>query len=211
MPANDNRRQKKIEIKRAKRKEQQRTVSRVESSGVSGRTIAARNWTVFDTRVGGTIEIEGMGCATIARRGPHGEVVGVIFLLDMYCLGVKDLTPYFGSESGWKQRMEHLNSGEGGMYAESPEAVRKLVEGAVEYAKSFGIEPCREWASAAHIFGDIDSSQCLKEFTYGRDGKPTFIAGPNDGPARIQQILNILSENPGDGNFHFMIPAESLE
>ena len=195
MAANENRRRKKIEAQRAKRKDKQRAIARVESSGMVVRITAASHWPLVESRISTGLNERGIANAFISRRGPNGQVAGAIFLVDAYCLGVKDVAIFLGSETSWKKRIEQQQ--EQGMRLEdiSPEALRKLVEGAVDYASSFGIAPHRDWFHAAPILGDIDASQCLTEFTYGLNGKPHFMSGPYDSPARIQQITNLLASH----------------
>ncbi len=202
MAANDNRRRKKIEAQRAKRKDKQRAIARVESSSKIARVLQAQRWTLFDTRITHGLSEQGIASAYIARRGPYDQVVGVVFLVDTYCLGVKDVFVFFGPETRWNEIMrDQVENGRLGPIA--PEALRKLVEGSVAYAKSFGIEPHRDWFQASPIFGDIDASKSLVEFTYGKNGKPSYVSGPYDRPERVKQIMQALTQHAGEGNFHF--------
>ena len=207
MGANENRRRKKLEAKRSKRKEEKRQVARIESSGIGGKVLAAKNWPVCDSMVTDGIFDGGMGYAAIARKGPHSQVVGIIFLIDMYCLGVKDAIIDVSSAPEWKDHLVRLQGSGQRFQTLSPEAVRKLVEGAAAFAKSFGISACREWPQVQPIFEGIDASQCLTEFKYGKDGKPFFMPGPNDSSSRIHQILSLLNANAGQDNFAFTVPA----
>jgi len=59
-------------------------------------------------------------------------------------------------------------------------------------------------------FGDIDAGECTEEFTYGKDGKPYFFAGPYDSRSRCREILNILTSRLGADGFHYTIPFEDL-
>ena len=211
MAGNDNRRRKKIEAQRAKRKEQQKALARVESSGVVAKIIAAKNWPIIHSRVSPNFGQQGMASAMLTRRGPHDQMATVIFLVDAYFLGVKDVAIFVGPEGEWLQRVNLQQ--ERGMRLEdvAPESLRKFVEGAVAFAKSFGISPHRDYAHALPIFGNIDASQCLVEFTYGRDGKPLFIPGPYDSPERIQQIMSLLGKNVDGDNFEYAIPIDRDE
>lgn len=51
----------------------------------------------------------------------------------------------------------------------------------------------------------------LKEpykITFGRNGKPFFIAGPNDNVARV---LRQLEKTAGVGNFDFLAPMGNMD
>jgi hypothetical protein len=63
------------------------------------------------------------------------------------------------------------------------------------------------------IFGDVDADDCTETFTFGRDGKPWFVNGPNDTPARVRAIKRILEQTAGPGGFGYVIggPGNFLE
>jgi len=81
------------------------------------------------------------------------------------------------------------------------------VEGAVEYARNLGFAPHEDYQGARLIFGDIDATSCTEEFVYGRDGKPMFIAGPNDSPARCRQIISTMNAHLGPQGHHYLMPV----
>ena len=137
----------------------------------------------------------------------HDQVAGAIFLVDIYCLGVKDVITMIGPEWKWNERLQQQRDSGRRLDKISPEAARKLVEGSVEYARSPGIAPHRDWIHASPIFGDVDASLCLTEFEFGKDGKPLFVAGPYDTPERVQQIMSALANSTGEGNYHYMLPT----
>ena len=53
-----------------------------------------------------------------------------------------------------------------------PAAARKLIEGAVAFARAHGLPPHRDYPKAMLIFGDVDPNACGDEFAYGKNGKP---------------------------------------
>jgi hypothetical protein len=211
MAGNENRRRKKIEAHRAKRKEKQLSTARIESSGKMARMMKSQSWPVLGAWITESYQSAGIANVTIARRGPFDQVAYAIFLVDLYCLGVKDVVIDLGPEWKWNARLQQQKEGREPVVKISPEAARKLIEGAVEYARSLGIEPHRDYASARPIFGTIDPSQCLTDFTFGKDGKPLFMAGPHDGSERVNKILNTLKANVGEGNYHFILPMSGPE
>jgi hypothetical protein len=211
MPRNENRRRKKLEVRRVRRKEQKRALARFESAGMNARMAIAQNWPVSDVRVATDLWDDGIGYVALARRGRNNQVAYANFLVDVYCLGVKNVALFIGPEGQWHDMLE--GAAEHGMNLETatPEYARKLVEGAVSFARSCGLEPHPDWPVAARIFGDIDPTRCLNEFTFGKDGKPFYIAGPFDSPERVQQITVALAKNAGPDHFDYVIPIHSKE
>jgi hypothetical protein len=145
----------------------------------------------------------GIGNVVVSRRMGNQIAAGV-FLVDVYCLGVKDafftiISPekYQATLRGFSHHEELVNI--------DPSCARKLVEGAVEYAQDLGFTPHRDYQQAKQIFGDIDSNACPTSFEYGKDNKPLFVSGPNDTPARCQQILDTLTKRCGPDGFHYVL------
>ena len=168
--------------------------------------LKAQSWHLLGAWISEGYQDAGIANVSIARKGPFDQVAFAIFLVDLYCLGVKDVVIDLGPEWKWNQRLQYLKECRDPAVKFSPEAARKLIEGAVEFARSVGIDPHRDYASARPIFGTIDASQCLTDFVFGKDGKPHFVAGPYDGPERVNKIMTTLMKNVGEGNFHFMLP-----
>jgi hypothetical protein len=74
-----------------------------------------------------------------------------------------------------------------------------LVLGAVDYARTLGLEPWHEFPDARGHLGEWDGPSAIR---FGRDGKPFYVQGPYDDPDRIMKTLR---RTVGDGNFHFMM------
>ena len=211
MARNEQRRQKKLEAKRTKRKEEQRVMARAQSSGIVGGMDAASHWPVVRARVSTTLWEQGIGYVYLVRRGSGGLAAMAMFLLDVYCLGVKDVIAHVAQESTIAGRMAQMDENGGRWIDVSPEHIRKLVEGAMGYALSLGLAPHRDCAGALRLFGELDSSKCATEFTFGDKGQPHFIAGPYDGQARIVDVLKSLQRTCGPDGFHYTLPLASRE
>jgi hypothetical protein len=124
----------------------------------------------------------------------------------MYCLGVKNAMWGIRARGEIDSLVEKLSCGHNTSKL-TPESARRLIEGAVEYARNLGFAPHADYERAKLIFGDIDAAACSQTFEYGKDGKPYFIAGPNDDPLRCRQIVNSLSSRLGPQGHHFFMPA----
>ena len=90
-----------------------------------------------------------------------------------------------------------------------PTCLRKLVEGAVEYARALGFAPHPDYAGAAGLFGSIEAAMCPVRYTYGKDGKPFYISGPDDSPAQSRRIIDKLTRLLGPEEFHFLTAIDA--
>jgi len=211
MTRNEQRRQKKLADRKARRKEEHRMQARVQSSGLRGQMEAAQRWPIVQARVSARIWKNGIGEALLVRRGPGGMTAFVLFLLDVYCLGVKNVIAEVKPDHTAANWLSEFFERSGPWEDVAPEHVRKLVEDSIGYALSLGLTPHRECAEALLIFGDLDSSQCATGFTFGDDGQPHYIAGPHDSAARIRDILATLLRTCGPDGFHYTIPLDGPE
>jgi len=132
---------------------------------------------------------QGLGHVLLARELPGHQVAFANFLVDMYAMGVKnamlEIAPRLMYEKGCYERL----AAEYEMRPLTPECLRNLVEGAVEFARHNGFMPHRDYAKAKAIFGDIDGSLCTQQFEYGRGGRPVIIPGPYDDPSTVMRAL----------------------
>ena len=204
-------RQKKLAKKAARRKAQ---LSDKRASGSNKSSlIRAVGAPVHACFVPENLFTTGIGSLSFSRLLPTGEIALAMFLVDVYCLGVKNAFYQILSQQEYELYVGQM-SGEADLEAVHPSCLRKLVEGAVRYANRLGFAPHPDYRYAAKLFGDIDAAACPVRYTYGKDGKPTYIQGPYENTAQIRRILDTLSRRLGPDEFHFMIgdgdePAES--
>ncbi len=149
----------------------------------------------------------GIGNVVVSRKTADGQIGVAAFLLDAYCLGVKDALFRIDSETAYREFMEAIEEN-GKVNAIHPSCARKLVESAVIWAESIGFSPHKDYNSARKIFGDIDAAACPREFEFGKDGKPFYVSGPNDSPAFVRKVMNTLERRVGSGNFDFLTALE---
>lgn len=151
----------------------------------------------------------GIGEVVIARRLPSQVLGCAFFLVDVHCLGVKSV--FYREFSpldldDWVKQVEETHR----LIPMDPACARKLVRGAVAYAAKAKLPPGKDYHAIEKIFGDADAESCAEAFTFGKDGKPLFIAGPRDTPKRIDEISRALDAAYGSGNWNYVIDLSLL-
>jgi hypothetical protein len=213
MATNQRNKQKRLEQKRAKRKAAQKRQSQGSTLASPHNLSAVSKAPIHECWMSDAIFESGMGPVVISRRLPNGDIAFGVFLLDIFCLGVKDcflsIKPEFEYDEFCRKSerqyvIENIHQ----------TCARKIIEGAVDYAKNLGFKPHKDFKRDKLILGDIDQTMCPSSYEYGKDGKPFYISGPNDSRARQRTIMNQLDKLLGSDNYHFMTgdaPTEEID
>ena len=207
MAIDPRRRQKKLERKKAKKTAERRELARREAGGLASRIERESRAPILHCFATSNVMKDGIGEVLISRQLPRGNVAFVIFLVDMYCLGVKDVVVDISPEVHYRKNVYEKLATQYTLIRMKPECARKLIEGAVQYALDMELPPHADYRIARRIFGDINAEACAEEFTYGKDGKPFFVAGPSDDTAKCAMVLRLMEKHCGPGGSHFIMPV----
>jgi hypothetical protein len=154
----------------------------------------------------------GCGYLIVSRFKADGRVEVGFFLLDVFCLGVKDAGFYpFSSTADYQENLVDRFFPDGNQVPMTPEAARKLAEDAISYARSLGFSPCPDYKKANRVFGGITTATCTEQFVFGQNDKPLYIQGPSESPARVERILRALEARCGQDGFHYIVAADNFE
>lgn len=147
----------------------------------------------------------GLAGVLVARRHRPRRVSVCGYLVDVYCLGVKNaLGPEIMNDRdlpGMVGKFFHAFERAGGPVEAPLELARHLVWGAVDYARELGFSPHADFQPAS---GHLGTWQETSDITFGRDGVPFYMSGPFDNPAAV---VRTLTQSAGAGKFHFVAPV----
>lgn len=144
----------------------------------------------------------GMAQVIVTRDRGHGKFVVGCYLIDTYCLGVKDtFFMHDADEHDIDDLLDHLRRTE--VQVVTYNHVHNLIYGAVAFAEEGGIEPHKDFSVTEYILDEDSDDVPLEEFDFGRNGKHLLVVNP-DGKER--KYLGVLKENLGEGNFDYILP-----
>ncbi len=206
MPINQKRRQSKQEQRTAKRKHKRQLLVKEKHAGLPERLASAAEHPVVESWAGESLWTNGIGNVGLSRELGNGSVAFAVFLIDRYCLGVKNAFARIESRSAYNNRMRQWRQ-EFPARPVSPETVRKFVEEALAYAWDLGLQPHADYQTAKLLFGDLDAKKSTETLEFGENGKPFFCSGPTDTPERCRRILAALEQKCGAGGFNYLIRA----
>jgi hypothetical protein len=146
---------------------------------------------------------QGLVSVLVTRQERYGRVRVCGWLVDVWCLGVKDVV---GPRVMDERRAAEFARSYFAAYQAQPlqapvELARHLVFGAVAYARSLGFQPAPGFEATAGQLGPWASPSAIG---FGRNGQPFFVQGPHDNAAAI---LETLERSVGWDNFHFLARA----
>jgi hypothetical protein len=130
----------------------------------------------------------GIALALVARAARHDRVTVCGYLVDTFCLGVKNVI------GPVEMRERELPAFVRTYFAVFPspalrapiELARHLVLGAAAYAAGLGFEPHPDFEDARSWLGELDEPCAI---TFGREGRPLYVQGPHDDPIAVMETL----------------------
>jgi hypothetical protein len=130
----------------------------------------------------------GMAVVVVARRGRGNEIAACTYLVDMFCLGVKNT---IGPERLHRRDLPGLLSLHFAAFPARPlrvplDLAQHLVHGAVAYAAGLGLDPHPDFANVRSYLGELSEPYAI---TFGRRGQPVYVAGPHDDARAIVRTL----------------------
>ena len=147
---------------------------------------------------------EGIGTAIVSRQMPNGHLGVGVYLLDVWCLGVKNTYFSILSEKEFLDRIKQIEVNEP-LVTLHPSCARKIIEQCVEYSDKLGFKPHQDYKISCQLLMDLDPNVCPNQYIFGKDGKPFYISGPNENQNQSKKIVEKLLRNCGEGNFDYIV------
>jgi len=148
----------------------------------------------------------GMGTLVLARGATPHHVTLSSFLIDVFCLGIKDVM-FESVESEVFEMYMDATDAMSPVLSVDPGYARNLLRDLAAWSQSIGFAPHRDFAAVERMFGDVSADASEAVFRFGRDGKPVYIPGPNDTVLVIQRRIEQLRKYLGDDGFGFETAA----
>lgn len=144
----------------------------------------------------------GITNVVVTRVRPSGNLVMAIFLVDTFCLGVRDavyndnMTPddfeEYLKDCGRRTKIGEVS------YKEA----HNLIYGAIAFAEEGGIKPVKEFDTAGYVLEEDTEEIPLIEYEFGKDGKHFLVVNPD---RKEMPYWHILKKNLGD-DFDYILP-----
>jgi hypothetical protein len=139
----------------------------------------------------------------VQRRHTTGNLTFATYLVDIYCLGLKNTMASFSkSEFEIAGQLDQIFQAHGGKMRVDYVLVHNIIYGAIAYAEDLGFKPEKDWALSQFILEEDTEDIELMDIEFGKNGRPCFVNGPYDNVAKISAQLE---KSVGKGNFDVMM------
>lgn len=135
----------------------------------------------------------GMATLLLARGATSLNLTVGGFLIDAWCLGVKDTFFHTAGAAGLDHMIARMET-TGPVEDVDPAYARKLLRDVAAWAATKGFSPHRDFAVLEKLFGDVDADACDTTFAFGHNGDPIYISGPIETPAQIRKRMRTIDK-----------------
>ena len=168
----------------------------------------ARTLPIYECLINDIWKEEGIANIIIARNHINGNITVCFYLVDLFCLGVKDTHYMFNTSRDEYQEIvsksQHLDP-----ITISYELAHNIIYAALEFAEEFGFKPHKDFTSITRFMLEEDTDDIeLIEIECGKNGKPLYVPGIDDDEQKINSIIKQLEKTAGVGNFKYLTADE---
>ena len=164
----------------------------------------ARRYPIHECLINPSWQEQGLVTILVSRRQPDDHIAFGVFLVDVFCLGLKNTFANVDfSESRYIREVVGSVFEREGSEPCASDMPQQIIYGAIAYAKQFGFKPNRDFKLSQHV---LDAAESIgpSDIEFGKDGKPFFVSGPDD---NVQKILNQLQATAGEGQYDYLCPV----
>jgi hypothetical protein len=136
----------------------------------------------------------GTGSLVLARGAASECFKAGVFLLDTFCVGIKDVI-FAPMTREQLEDFSEVMTATAPLQPVEPSYARKLLRDLAIWAQAIGFAPAREFAAVERLFGDVSAEACDVAFQFGYKGKPLYIsdlsesiADESDAPALRRRV-----------------------
>lgn len=169
--------------------------------------LKGRSLPIHEVLMSANIMDVGKGHVFVTREKKSGAKIIGFFMVDLYCLGLKDTFFREYSQYEYEEFIDEMSHVEGGeMEVVNPNHAFNMIYGAVEYAEDLGLDPHKDFDITEQMLAPVESIE-YEDIEFGRNGRPCYFYYHGDRKADILKKLTTAVGPDGfdyvDGESHF--------
>ncbi len=171
----------------------------------------ARKLPIFKCVVSKNWKEEGIFNVLVARQHVNSNITFGIYLVDLFCLGIRQTNFFFNIPLEEFNQMREQNGDIENEIEIDYDFAHNLIFTGLEYASELGLDPHPDFKLTKYILEEDDDNIPLIEVECGLAGKPFFIYGDEINPMKIDNIFKKLEEAVGKDGFDFLDTTDTDE
>lgn len=170
----------------------------------------ARNLPIYECRINNNWQEIGTATVVIARIHINGNLTYGLYMVDLYCLGVRNTHYQFNTPVDNYEDLLDMLSENFEMQQVEYSLVHNIILAANEYAADLGFKPHKDFTSVSEYLLEEDTDDIeLIEIECGKDGKPLFIQSEFIADVEAKRIISQLEKSVGKGNFDVIMRGDN--
>lgn len=164
--------------------------------------LKARSLPINECWINDEWEDTGTAYTIVSRRHPNGNITAGVFLVDLLCLGVKQVQVLYDiAASEFKDFLKMVQDNID-IEETDYQLIHEIVFTSLEYAKKFGFEPHEEFEVARYLLEEDTAKKREYDVECGVDGKPMLVPTELESDERVAEIMMQLEKTAGPGNYY---------
>jgi len=162
----------------------------------------ARLFPIYKCWINTNWKEQGLANVIVSRIQPNGNFTFAIYLVDLYCLGIKDTFFNMNLDKPMFENFVRNFNDHNQMEEIEYVLAHNIIFASIEYAEELGLYPHQDFIFTTKyiIEEDTDDIEYI-EIECGDNGRPHFVMSDFYNNAQKKAIINQLNKSVGSGNF----------
>jgi hypothetical protein len=200
----------KIELGKTNKKKnpkKRKRIAAVNVTSIPNQVRKARSYPKTNCYITDGWQDSGIGNITLIREKPDGNFLVAVYLIDIFCLGLKNT--FYNPDTSSSEIKDMLNKNPDEKQIElNSDYAHSIIYGGIDFALNLGFKPHSDFKVTKFILTPREEIEFDDTIEFGKDGKPYYFAGPYDTPEKNNRIFKQLEESVGKDNFYFTVHGD---
>jgi hypothetical protein len=166
-------------------------------NGLGGQARQAAALPILECLVSDGLFDSGIGVVTLIRGASRAYQHAAFFMVDVFCLGVKDAFFRAMDRTEAEQALDRMQVSDP-VSPIAPAEARKLLRDVVAWAGDNGFPAHKDYARAELLFGDVVPAATDYRPRFGLAGEVIYMPGPTESPTQVRRRMQTVRSRFGN-------------
>jgi len=167
----------------------------------------SKNYPIHECLINPNWQEIGQARIIISRKMPNNNLAVGVYLVDLYCLGLKDTFCDINlHQLRYESELKVQAYPDKSAIECDLNLAHNIIYGSIRYAKQLGFSPQEDFKLSQYVLELEQDIELRHDIRFGYEGQPFYIRGPHDD---MERIIRTLEKTAGEGNFSVMCEEDS--